>query len=204
MEPDTSHGIGQPTPHAEAQGDELIWPRTSRAARQEYWAETKDSQVNHTLIPFIPSNGSRAQRGFSAPAPRRSGRLSGAQPANTVRAMASDKALPVLPLRTSSVLGSHNSKIGSPQYVYEHPRELWVHHRKTSQGETSLGGWHRPQPQPGYGAQYRQYQRHRQSSLPGHNALGITVPNHGYGHGPQLRRTSRTLPNNTLPPSPDS
>lgn len=128
----------------------------------------------------------------------------------------SDKALPVLPLRTSSAPGFHRTTKDSSRYVYEDPRELWVHHRKVSQGETGLGaGYLAAQRQTGYGPQYPQHQyypRHRQNRqsslpLPGRNGLGISVPDHGHGHGPQLRRTTRTLStstHNTLPPSPES
>lgn len=125
----------------------------------------------------------------------------------------SDKALPVLPLRTSSAPGFHRTTNDSSRYVYEDPRELWVHHRKVSQGETGLGAGYLPaQHQPRYGPQYpqHQYPRHRQNRqsslpLPGRNGLGISVPDNG--HGPKLRRTTRTLPtytDNTLPPSPES
>lgn len=125
--------------------------------------------------------------------------------------MASDKALPVLPLRTSSAPGVHRARNDPCQYVYEDPRELWVHHRKASQGETSLGTGYLPaQRQPGYGRQYPQYphyRQNRQSSLPVYyNSLGIRpgVSDHAYGPH-QLRRTTRTLPtHDILPPSPES
>ncbi|KAL2107978.1 hypothetical protein VUR80DRAFT_4445 [Thermomyces stellatus] len=119
--------------------------------------------------------------------------------------MASDKELPVLPLRTGSVRGLDRAKESPYQCVYEDPRALWVHHRKTSQGDAGLGGVY--EPAQGHDRRARHYYpQYRQPSRDGHSGLGITVSVSGHGHGPQLRRTAHTLtPRDTLlPPSPES
>ncbi|MBE3041696.1 hypothetical protein IMZ48_03760 [Candidatus Bathyarchaeota archaeon] len=90
-----------------------------------------------------------------------------------------NKALPALP----------------NQYMYEDPRALWIHHRKTSLAVNPRGGYEpveRCRPEHGSESQHREPSR-------GGNGLGIIIPD-SYGP-PRPRRAPPAY--NTLPPTPE-